>query len=87
VRLASVTQASCHLTLAFWKCGTPRRAVSRDRIPLAPRFSYNIREFVSGGDRNVVELRRQLRPLMPTDATARIAEAMRLERPLGRGDA
>src|SRR5450631_4580121 len=64
-----------------WKCGIPRQAVSRVRIPLAPDFHYSIRDFASGCDRNFVGLLGQLRPLMPTlmptDPKARIVEAMR----------
>jgi hypothetical protein len=48
----TVQDGSCRVMYAFWKCGIPRQAVSRVRIPLAPRFSYSIRDFASGCDRN-----------------------------------
>jgi len=35
----TVADGSCRVMRAFWKCGIPRQAVSRVRIPLAPHFA------------------------------------------------
>jgi hypothetical protein len=45
-----------HLPPETWKCGIPRQAASRVRIPLAPRCAYRIRDFACGCDRNTAAL-------------------------------
>ena len=77
----TVPDGASQAPYAFWKCGIPRQAVSRVRIPLAPRFAYSIRDLASRGDRNLVDMRRQFRPLKMARVNGRLSAYAALRRP------